>query len=296
MRLSADGGAVVESNVHDIGSGAQTVLAQIAAEELGLPLDRVAVRWGDTDLPRTGPTYGSSTTMGTGSAVAAAARDVTKQLADLGLDADHDGGGRASTSSSARALTSCPAGAMFNGDGEGTPVRHAHLGRDLRRGGRRPGLRRAAAAARGRRLLGGADHQPAHGAGADDRRIIWGWGKATMEESDQEPVYGRWLAKNLSNVAVPVNADIPADIDVSFVDEFDEAASLIGARGIGELGATGVDAAVGGGRPRRGGRAGARGADPAVEGARLGRWWPAARARKTVAIAVLPRTRRQRRR
>jgi hypothetical protein len=68
--------------------------------------------------------------------------------------------------------------------------------------------------------------------------IIWGWGKATMEESDQEPVYGRWLAKNLSNVAVPVNADIPSYLDVSFVDEFDEAASLIGARGIGELGAT----------------------------------------------------------
>ena len=53
-----------------------------------------------------------------------------------------------------------------------------------------------------------------------------------------------WLAKNLSNVAVPVNADIPADIDVSFTDEYDETASLIGARGIGELGATGVDAAV----------------------------------------------------
>ena len=107
---AADGGAVVESNVHDIGSGAQTVLAQIAAEELGLPLDRVAVRWGDTDLPRTGPTYGSSTTMGTGSAVAAAARDVTKQLADLGHRRRPDGRRQGSTSSSARARTSCPAG------------------------------------------------------------------------------------------------------------------------------------------------------------------------------------------
>lgn len=74
--------------------------------------------------------------------------------------------------------------------------------------------------------------------------IIWGWGKATLEASDQEPVHGRWLAKNLSNVAVPVNADIPAALDVSFIDEYDDAASVIGARGIGELGATGVDAAV----------------------------------------------------
>lgn len=63
--------------------------------------------------------------------------------------------------------------------------------------------------------------------------IIWGWGKATLEASDQEPVHGRWLAKNLSNVAVPVNADIPAALDVSFIDEYDDAASVIGARGSG---------------------------------------------------------------
>ena len=50
--VARDGSAVVESNVHDIGSGAQTVLSQIAAEELGVPLDRVEMRWGDTDLPR----------------------------------------------------------------------------------------------------------------------------------------------------------------------------------------------------------------------------------------------------
>lgn len=46
------------------------------------------------------------------------------------------------------------------------------------------------------------------------------------------------------NASVPVNADIPADIQIHFVDEFDPHASLIGARGIGELGATGVAAAV----------------------------------------------------
>jgi xanthine dehydrogenase YagR molybdenum-binding subunit len=74
--------------------------------------------------------------------------------------------------------------------------------------------------------------------------IIWEWGKVILEESVQEPTHGRWLAKNLSNVAIPVNADIPADIDVKFVDEYDEHASNIGARGIGELGATGVAAAV----------------------------------------------------
>jgi xanthine dehydrogenase YagR molybdenum-binding subunit len=65
-----------------------------------------------------------------------------------------------------------------------------------------------------------------------------------MEASVIEPSHGRFLAKNLSNVALPVNADIPSDIDVGFVDEDDRHASAIGARGIGELGATGVAAAV----------------------------------------------------
>jgi xanthine dehydrogenase YagR molybdenum-binding subunit len=75
--------------------------------------------------------------------------------------------------------------------------------------------------------------------------IVWEWGKATMEERVQEPTHGRWLAKNLSNVAIPVNADIPTAIDVDFVEEYDEHASALGARGIGELAATGVAAAVG---------------------------------------------------
>ena len=74
--------------------------------------------------------------------------------------------------------------------------------------------------------------------------IIWEWGKATMEASPIEPTHARFLAKNLSNVSVPVNADIPSAIDVGFVEEFDEHASPIGARGIGELGATGVAAAI----------------------------------------------------
>lgn len=50
-----------------------------------------------------------------------------------------------------------------------------------------------------------------------------------MEESVQEPTHGRWLAKNLSNVAIPVNADIPTSIDVTFVEEFDPHASALGA-------------------------------------------------------------------
>lgn len=75
--------------------------------------------------------------------------------------------------------------------------------------------------------------------------ITWGWGKAVMEASPQDPATGRWLSKNLSAVHVPGNADIPAGgIAVHLVDEYDPHASAIGVKGMGEISATGVDAAV----------------------------------------------------
>jgi len=74
--------------------------------------------------------------------------------------------------------------------------------------------------------------------------IIFGYGRAMLEESPIDPRYGRYLSKNLSGVMLPVNADIPQDIDVFFIDEHDPHASKTGARGIGELGEVGVAAAI----------------------------------------------------
>jgi xanthine dehydrogenase YagR molybdenum-binding subunit len=75
--------------------------------------------------------------------------------------------------------------------------------------------------------------------------IVWGWGMAAMEASLFEPTLGRWLAKDLAGVPLPVQADIPPEIDIGFIDEFDGRAGPLGAKGIGEVGATGVAAAVG---------------------------------------------------
>jgi xanthine dehydrogenase YagR molybdenum-binding subunit len=76
--------------------------------------------------------------------------------------------------------------------------------------------------------------------GAQQARVpeqAWLWGPASTS-------CGRWLSKNLTGISLPVNADIPTEIQVHFVDEFDAHASPTGARGIGELGATAVAAAV----------------------------------------------------
>jgi xanthine dehydrogenase YagR molybdenum-binding subunit len=73
--------------------------------------------------------------------------------------------------------------------------------------------------------------------------VTWGIGQALLEHSEMDHRLGRFLSKNLAGYLLPVNADV-AEIDVSFVDDFDEHASPIGVRGIGELGAIGIGPAI----------------------------------------------------
>jgi len=73
--------------------------------------------------------------------------------------------------------------------------------------------------------------------------IIWGVGMALFEESLLDPRYGRYANNNLAEYHVPVCADI-GDIDVAYVEEDDTIFNVLGARGIGEIGITGVPAAI----------------------------------------------------
>lgn len=250
VRVREDGSALVEASSNDIGTGNQTVCALVAADALGIHPDRVEVRWGDTELPMTGPVYGSSHTMSTGGAVRLAALDVRRQLAAHGAPADGpmDLAGAMRRAAAAEIVGegtfAMPEGAPMSFNGSGTPyamqtwgVTMVEVGVDRDLGVIR--LRRLVA-----RYSAGRIVNPMAARSQMIGAIIWEWGKATMEASVIEPRYARFLAKNLSNVAIPVNADIPSAFDVGFVDEFDDKASPIGARGIGELGGTGVAAAI----------------------------------------------------
>jgi len=73
--------------------------------------------------------------------------------------------------------------------------------------------------------------------------IVWGISMALFEDSLLDPRYGRYVNNNLAEYHVPVNADI-GRIDVTVVDENDTTFNALGARGIGEIGITGVPAAV----------------------------------------------------
>jgi xanthine dehydrogenase YagR molybdenum-binding subunit len=236
VRVHADGRTVVEIGTQEIGTGLPGVVTLIAAETLGVDPGSVEIRHGETNLPETSGTFGSSATMGVGSAVAAAARELRAKLntpdqvgfaaglADAGLDSleaearwdpAEQGGGQSIHTY----------GAVF------VEVRvDADLGLV-----RMP--RCVATYAAGRiinpltarsQIIGG---------------ITWGYGQAILEASIFEPQLGRFLSKNLAGYRMPVNADI-GDIDVSFVDDADPHASPLGAKGIGELSAVGVSAAI----------------------------------------------------
>jgi xanthine dehydrogenase YagR molybdenum-binding subunit len=80
VRLHADGSAVIQSGTQDIGTGIATILTQLVCGVLGLEPGRVSREIGDTELPEAGPTFGSSSTMGVGAAVMAAAQDALAKL------------------------------------------------------------------------------------------------------------------------------------------------------------------------------------------------------------------------
>lgn len=246
VRLSASGTATVESNFQDIGTGLQTVLTQLVADELNIPLANVTVEWGDSILPPTGPVFGSSATIHTGSAVVLACRDLKEKLAHFSSasDVQHAMSDSGLDELVGEGAYGPPGGGPIDANGGESPGAMRTFGAVFLEVGVDPELglvrlRRASGAySVGRIMNERTARSQIIGA------MTWGWGKATMEESVLEPSTGRWLSKNLSGVHVPVNADIPGNISVHFVDEFDPQAGEIGGKGIGELGATGVDAAV----------------------------------------------------
>jgi len=262
VRLRADGTAQIESSFCDIGTGPATIFPQIAAEVLGLPPQRVKALAGDTNLPYSGPTYGSGTTISTGAAVQLAAKRIREQLARLAAWPSADielRDGRVFLGKESRSIEKLlkdaglaeiasdgsfdlPNGAPVDMGSPQYPARSfgaifVEVGVDDELGLLR--LRRATGVYSAGKIINARTARSQMIGG-----IIWGWGMAAMEGSSFEPTLGRWYSKDLAGVPLPVNADIPPEIDVAFVDEFDSNAGPIGAKGIGELGATGVAAAV----------------------------------------------------
>ncbi len=265
VTLSRDGSALVEAGTHDLGTGTYTVLQQVAADTLGLPPEKVTVRLGDTRLPTSHASIGSSTAANAGGSVflaAKAARDRAIELARSGRDAPFaDANGdevvvcngkltlaRKNLDISYAELLARNDLSSLTGDGNYDPIAQGpkavfsfsavfaevHVDPDL-------GLVRL------NRFVGAYDCgrviNPKTARSQAIGGIIWGVGQALLEQSETDPTMGRFLNRNYSGYLVPTSADIPK-LDVLFVGEFDPEASPIGVKGMGELTSVGVAPAI----------------------------------------------------
>jgi xanthine dehydrogenase YagR molybdenum-binding subunit len=220
-RLESDGRLTVELAMTDIGTGTYTILTQIAAETMEMPVDRVTVRLGDTNLPPTDGSGGSWGAATSGAAVLAACRKLKAGLSSGITEAEGS-------------VTPAELDNNYAHDAFG-----AHFAE--------VGVHRDTGEVRVRRMLGVfAAGRILNAKTARSQMIggmIWGIGSALMEENHVDLRYGSFINQDLASYHVAVNADVGA-IDVVLLDEADPHGSPLGSKGLGELGICGAGAAV----------------------------------------------------
>ncbi len=252
IRLDHDGVVTVETDMTDIGTGSYTIIAQTAAEVLGVPLDNVVVRLGDSDFP---VSAGSGGQWGANSATAgvyAAGMKMRDAIAaKLGLTGDGASfaEGRITVGSRSVAIADAASDAELVVDdgiefGDlhkkselGTFVAHfVEVGVDHATGESRV-RRMLAVCAAGRILNPKTARSQVIGA------MTMGLGAALLEELVVDERLGFFVNHDLAGYEVPVHADVPHQ-DVIFLDETDPKSSPMKAKGVGELGICGVSAAI----------------------------------------------------
>jgi xanthine dehydrogenase YagR molybdenum-binding subunit len=236
-RLLPDGSAEVTSASSDMGPGTSTSMTQVAAESLGLPINRVKFTLGDTRLPRA-PVHGGSMTMASvGSAVQAACRRARDEaLARAGgtdlVDAMHRLDRPVEASADVRPGDHK---SRFSMHSFGAVFAEVAVDADL-------------GETRVRRLVGaygvGRVVNPKLATSQCIGAMMGGLGMALMEQAIVDARNGRVPNANLAEYALPVHADTPATMDVIFVDEHDPYVNPLGVKGIGELAMVGVAPAI----------------------------------------------------
>jgi xanthine dehydrogenase YagR molybdenum-binding subunit len=251
VRLGPDGTATVKMAMTDIGTGTYTILAQITAEMLGLPTERVRVELGDTSFPEAAGSGGSFGAGSSGSALFEACNTLREKLARMaGMDAEtarFADGSIASGEHSVR-LTDLVGGGV-EADGEIRPGRTARDFSQQSYGAHfaEVGVDEDTGEVRLRRMLGvftagrvlNAKTARSQAIGG----MVFGVGAALHEAMTLDPRFGYYVNHDLAEYHVPVHADIPA-IDAIFLAELDDKSNPLKSKGIGELGICGAGASI----------------------------------------------------
>ncbi len=226
--LTADGGLTISSATADIGTGTYTIMTQIAAETLGLPLEMVTFTLGDSTLPTAPIEGGSWTAASVGSAVKAACEKIREHRLDLARQ------GRIETIEAVVATEPSPQHEQYSLHSHSAVFAEVRIDEEL---GTVTVTRVVSAVAGGRILNPKTARSQILGA------IVGGIGTALEEDSVLDHTVGRFMTHNLADYHIPVHADVH-DIEVIFVDEQDAIVNPLGAKGLGEIGIVGVAAAI----------------------------------------------------
>ncbi|WP_395945901.1 aldehyde oxidoreductase molybdenum-binding subunit PaoC [Brevundimonas sp.] len=251
IRLDAQGVVTVETDMTDIGTGTYTIVAQTAAETLGIGVDKVVVKLGDSDFPAAA---GSGGQWGANSATAgvyAACMKLREQIVQkLGYPADAAFvGGRIRSGRRSATLASAASDAPMTAEDfiefgdlaekyqQSTFAGHfVEVAVDAYTGETR--IRRMLAVCAAGRIL-----NPKTARSQVIGAMTMGVGAALMEELAVDKRLGFFVNHDLASYEVPVHADIPHQ-EVIFLDEVDDKSSPMKAKGVGELGLCGVGAAI----------------------------------------------------
>jgi xanthine dehydrogenase YagR molybdenum-binding subunit len=226
--------ALVETATQDIGTGTYTVMTQIAADALKLPPEQVRFELGDSRMPPSPVSGGSMTAASTGSAVNAVCMEARKQLDALVAQKGSVDAALASPLSVTSDSAPGDEKNQYAMHSFGAVFAEVRVDRDL---GEIRVPRIVASYGAGKILNAKTGRSQLIGG------IVWGLGMALEEETLVDQRSGRYVNADLAEYHVPVNADI-GQLDVSFVDEDDPHVNPIGVKGIGEIGITGVAAAI----------------------------------------------------
>jgi xanthine dehydrogenase YagR molybdenum-binding subunit len=263
-RIFLDGSAVVQTSTQEFGTGGTTVMAQVGAEALGLPLASVRAEAGDTDLPNTSASVGSAGAGMVSAAVHAAATTLREQLiatavADPqsplhGVDPStvdvHDGR-MASGGQGEHYADLLQRNRQFELEALGswtppppdTPHGLLTFGAQFAEVAVDPEI----GLVRVRRMVGafapGRVLNPKLARSQLMGGMLWGLGQALLEGNHMDPRQGRWNATSLGDYLVPVNADAP-DVTVELVEVADDVVNPLGVKGVGEIGQVGAAAAI----------------------------------------------------
>ncbi|MCJ2046757.1 xanthine dehydrogenase family protein molybdopterin-binding subunit [Methylobacterium sp. J-078] len=252
VRLGRDGLVTVETDMTDIGTGSYTIIAQTAAEMMGVSLDKVVVRLGDSDFPvsaGSGGQFGANNaTAGVYAACVKLREAVAQRLGFNSGDAAFEDGnvrsgnrtetlGKAASDGDLVGEDSIEYGDLAKKQQQSTFAGHfVEVGVDVDTAEVR--VRRMLAVCAAGRIL-----NPKSARSQVIGGMTMGVGAALMEELAVDTRRGFFVNHDLAGYEVPVHADIPHQ-EVIFLDEADPQSSPMKAKGVGELGICGVGAAV----------------------------------------------------